>query len=72
MGVEIDLSGRAVLVTGGTRGIGAGIAEVLLRAGAQVLATLWPSETIPRTPSRTADWLEVALARASLLEARSS
>ena len=33
----------------------------LQRAGAQVLAALWPSETIPRTPSRTADWLEVAL-----------
>ena len=33
----------------------------LQRAGAQVLAALWPSETIPRTPSRTADWLEVAV-----------
>jgi len=28
-----------------------------------VLAALWPSETIPRTPSRTADWLEVAVGR---------
>ena len=35
----------------------------LHRAGAQVLAALWPSETIPRTPSRTADWLEVAVGR---------
>ena len=35
----------------------------LQRAGAQVLAALWPSETIPRTPSRTADWLEVAVGR---------
>lgn len=33
----------------------------LQRAGAQVLAALWPGEVIPRTPSRTADWLEVAV-----------
>ena len=25
-----------------------------------MLATLWPGEVIPRTPSRTVDWLEVA------------
>jgi len=35
----------------------------LQRAGAQVLAALWPGEVIPRTPSRTADWLEVAVGR---------
>ena len=35
----------------------------LQRVGAQVLAALWPGETIPRTPSRTADWLEVAVGR---------
>ena len=27
----------------------------LQRAGAQVLAALWPGKVIPRTPSRTAD-----------------
>ena len=32
-------------------------------AGAQVLAALWPGEMIPRTPNRTADWLEVAVGR---------
>ena len=31
--------------------------------GAQVLSTLCPGEVIPRTPSRTADWLEVAVDR---------
>ena len=35
----------------------------LQHAGAQVLAALWPGETIPLTPSRTADWLEVAAGR---------
>ena len=28
-----------------------------------MLAALWPSETIPRAPSQTADWLEVAVGR---------
>ena len=35
----------------------------LQRVGAQVLAALWPGEVVPRTPSRTADWLEVAVGR---------
>ena len=35
----------------------------LQRTGAQVLAALWPGEVVPRTPSRTADWLEVAIGR---------
>ena len=28
-----------------------------------MLATLWPGEVVPSTPSRTADWLEVAVSR---------
>ena len=32
----------------------------LQRVGAQAIAALWPDMPVPRTPSRTADWLEVA------------
>ncbi|WP_028476258.1 SDR family oxidoreductase [Nocardia sp. CNY236] len=38
MALEIDLAGRVVVVTGGVRGVGAGVSRALLAAGAQVVA----------------------------------
>ena len=37
--MKIDFSGQIVIVTGGTRGIGASIAELFLSLNAEVIAT---------------------------------
>ncbi|WP_405133720.1 SDR family oxidoreductase [Nocardia sp. NBC_01388] len=47
MAIEVNLSGSVVLVTGGVRGVGAGISRVFLDAGATVVACARRPADIP-------------------------
>jgi NAD(P)-dependent dehydrogenase (short-subunit alcohol dehydrogenase family) len=56
----LDFAGRAVVVTGGTRGIGAGIARGFLAAGADVFVCARPEPPEPPTvDGRTARFVSV-------------
>lgn len=49
MAIEVNLSGSVVLVTGGVRGVGAGISRVFLDAGATVVACARRPGDVPVT-----------------------
>jgi NAD(P)-dependent dehydrogenase (short-subunit alcohol dehydrogenase family) len=55
MAYELDMTGRTVVVTGGCRGVGRGIAEVFLDAGAEVVVIcLHEPESLPTRGGRVA------------------
>ena len=59
MSVQIDLTGRLVLVTGGGRGVGLGITERFLDAGADVIVCQrHEPESLPSSGGRTATFIE--------------
>lgn len=63
--MKVDLAGKAVIVTGGTRGIGAEIARRYLGAGARVLVCgRKPVDELPADDGRTAEFVQADVRQA--------
>lgn len=70
MAAVIELNGRVAVVTGGTRGVGAGIARALLEAGADVVVCARrPPDAPVRAAGRTARFLPLDLRDADTVSA---
>ncbi|WP_433231879.1 SDR family oxidoreductase [Actinomadura formosensis] len=60
MSLTLDLGGRTVVVTGGVRGVGAGISRAFLAAGADVVAVARRTpQTLPEADGRTARFVSL-------------
>ena len=61
--MEFNFKGQIAIVTGGTRGIGRGISEAFLKAGARIVATYQsnekPSEEFIEANKKYSDYLDL-------------
>lgn len=70
MSLTLDLGGKTAVVTGGVRGVGAGISRALLDAGAEVVAVARREpEALPEAGGRTARFVSLDARDAGAVQA---